>query len=150
MAIYTVHLPPEAITPDRVAEKAVFVKEGFAIFGFAFTGLWLLTKQLERIRFLHALDQVVPGSRTDEPPESWAIDGFLQKSIERPSLTSDSVLLRADENQHSRAVELAPLSNLGRQGQAVLDWHLQVDQHHIEAGAFEQTMGFVGRLHRTA
>jgi Protein of unknown function (DUF2628) len=46
MAIYTVHLPPEAITADDVAEKAVFVKEGFAIFGFAFTGLWLLAKRL--------------------------------------------------------------------------------------------------------
>jgi hypothetical protein len=46
MAIYTVHLPPDAISPDEVAEKAVFVKEGFAIFGFAFTGLWLLAKRL--------------------------------------------------------------------------------------------------------
>jgi Protein of unknown function (DUF2628) len=46
MAIYTVHLPPDAISPDDVAEKAVFVKEGFAIFGFAFTALWLLTKRL--------------------------------------------------------------------------------------------------------
>jgi hypothetical protein len=46
MAIYTVHLPPDAITADDVAEKAVFVKEGFAIFGFAFTGLWLLAKRL--------------------------------------------------------------------------------------------------------
>ena len=46
MAIYTVHLPPDAITAADVAEKAVFVKEGFAIFGFAFTGLWLLAKRL--------------------------------------------------------------------------------------------------------
>ncbi len=46
MAIYTVHLPPDAVTADAVAEKTVFVKEGFAIFGFAFTGLWLLSKRL--------------------------------------------------------------------------------------------------------
>jgi len=46
MAIYTVHLPPEATTPETVAEKAVFVKEGFSFFAFAFTGLWLLTKRL--------------------------------------------------------------------------------------------------------
>jgi Protein of unknown function (DUF2628) len=46
MAIYTVHLPPDATTPDGVAEKAVFVKEGFAFFGFAFTGLWLLFHRL--------------------------------------------------------------------------------------------------------
>jgi len=46
MAIYTVHLPPDAATPEAVAEKAVFVKEGFSFFGFAFTGLWLLSKRL--------------------------------------------------------------------------------------------------------
>lgn len=46
MAIYTVHLPPNATTPDGVAEKAVFVKEGFSFPGFIFTALWLLTKQL--------------------------------------------------------------------------------------------------------
>jgi hypothetical protein len=51
MAIYTVHLPPDATTAAAVAEKAVFVKEGFAIFGFAFTGLWLLLHRL----WLHAL-----------------------------------------------------------------------------------------------
>jgi Protein of unknown function (DUF2628) len=42
MAFYTVHLPPDASTSDEVAEKAVFVKEGFAVFGFAFSGVWLL------------------------------------------------------------------------------------------------------------
>jgi Protein of unknown function (DUF2628) len=42
MPFYTVHLPADAVTADDVAEKAVFVKEGFAIFGFAFSGLWLL------------------------------------------------------------------------------------------------------------
>ncbi|MFM9973529.1 MAG: DUF2628 domain-containing protein [Beijerinckiaceae bacterium] len=46
MAIYTVHIPPDAITPDEVAEKAVFVKEGFAFSGFVFSGFWLLFKQL--------------------------------------------------------------------------------------------------------
>jgi hypothetical protein len=51
MAIYTVHLPPDAISAEEVAEKAVFVKEGFAIFGFAFTGLWLLIQRL----WLHAI-----------------------------------------------------------------------------------------------
>jgi hypothetical protein len=51
MAIYTVHLPPDATTAEQVAEKAMFVKEGFAIFGFAFTGLWLLAQRL----WLHAI-----------------------------------------------------------------------------------------------
>ena len=46
MAIFTVHLPIEARTPDEVAEKAIFVKEGFAIGGFIFTGLWLLFNRL--------------------------------------------------------------------------------------------------------
>jgi hypothetical protein len=46
MAIYTVHLPPDATTADTVAEKAVFIKEGFSFFGFAFTGLWLLAQRL--------------------------------------------------------------------------------------------------------
>jgi hypothetical protein len=46
MAIYTVHLPPDAITADAVAEKAVFVKEGFSFRGFVFTGLWLLSQRL--------------------------------------------------------------------------------------------------------
>jgi Protein of unknown function (DUF2628) len=51
MAIYTVHLPPEATTRESVAEKAVFVKEGFSIPGFVFTGLWLLMQRL----WLHAI-----------------------------------------------------------------------------------------------
>jgi hypothetical protein len=55
MAIYTVHLPPDATTPDGVAEKAVFVKEGFSFPGFIFTALWLLSKQL----WLYALGYVV-------------------------------------------------------------------------------------------
>jgi len=46
MAIYTVHLPPDAVEPLAVAERSVFVKEGFAFFGFAFTGLWLLAERL--------------------------------------------------------------------------------------------------------
>ena len=54
MAIYTVHLPPEATTPEAVAEKAVFVKEGFSFFGFAFTGLWLLAKRLWLITAIYA------------------------------------------------------------------------------------------------
>jgi Protein of unknown function (DUF2628) len=55
MTIYTVHLPSDATTPEGVAEKAVFVKEGFAFPGFIFTALWLLTKQL----WLYALGYVV-------------------------------------------------------------------------------------------
>ncbi len=51
MTIHTVHIPPGAVTSDEVAERAVFVKEGFAFFGFAFTGLWLLAQRL----WLHAL-----------------------------------------------------------------------------------------------
>jgi Protein of unknown function (DUF2628) len=54
MAIYTVHLPPDATTPDGVAEKALFVKEGFSFPGFIFTALWLLTKHL----WLYALGYV--------------------------------------------------------------------------------------------
>jgi Protein of unknown function (DUF2628) len=51
MTIYTVHLPPDADTQESVAEKAVFVKEGFAAYGFIFTGFWLLGQRL----WLHAL-----------------------------------------------------------------------------------------------
>jgi hypothetical protein len=51
MTIYTVHLPPEADKPESVADKAVFVKEGFATAGFVFTGFWLLAQRL----WLHAL-----------------------------------------------------------------------------------------------
>ena len=46
MAIYTVHLPAEALTADQVAEKVAFVKEGFSFRGFVFTGLWLLSQRL--------------------------------------------------------------------------------------------------------
>ncbi|MGL4239651.1 MAG: DUF2628 domain-containing protein [Beijerinckiaceae bacterium] len=51
MTIYTVHLPPDATTPERVAEKAVFVKDGFSMPAFIFTGLWLLGQRL----WLHAI-----------------------------------------------------------------------------------------------
>jgi Protein of unknown function (DUF2628) len=51
MAFYTVHLPLDAEAPDQVAEIATFVKEGFAVFGFAFGGLWLLYQRL----WLHAI-----------------------------------------------------------------------------------------------
>jgi hypothetical protein len=54
MAIYTVHLPPDAATPEAVAEKAVFVKEGFSFFGFLFTGLWLLSKRLWLMTAIYA------------------------------------------------------------------------------------------------
>jgi Protein of unknown function (DUF2628) len=61
MAIYTVHLPPDAITPEQVAEKAVFVKEGFAFPGFIFTGLWLLYNRiwLKAILFIAAFVAVL-------------------------------------------------------------------------------------------
>ncbi|MGL4637578.1 MAG: DUF2628 domain-containing protein [Beijerinckiaceae bacterium] len=55
MAIYTVHIPSDATTAEGVAEKAVFVKEGFSFPGFIFTALWLLTKQL----WLYALGYVL-------------------------------------------------------------------------------------------
>jgi hypothetical protein len=51
MAIYTVHVPPEATTPEHVAEKSVFVKDGFSVPGFVFTGFWLLAQRL----WLHAI-----------------------------------------------------------------------------------------------
>jgi Protein of unknown function (DUF2628) len=55
MTIYTVHLPPDALTPETVAEKAVFVKDGFSLPGFVFTGAWLLTQRL----WLHALGYAI-------------------------------------------------------------------------------------------
>jgi hypothetical protein len=51
MAIYTAHVPPEATTPERVAETSVFVKDGFSVPGFVFTGFWLLAQRL----WLHAI-----------------------------------------------------------------------------------------------
>ncbi len=51
MAIYTVHIPPDAGTPERVAEQAAFVKDGFSMPGFVFAGFWLLGQRL----WLHAL-----------------------------------------------------------------------------------------------
>lgn len=57
MTIYTVHLPPDVVSSDEVAERAVFVKEGFAFFGFAFTGFWMLAQRLwlETLAYLAAL-----------------------------------------------------------------------------------------------
>ncbi len=54
MTLYTVHLPPDAVSAEEVAERSVFVKEGFAFFGFAFTGFWLLAQRLwlEAIAYL--------------------------------------------------------------------------------------------------
>ncbi len=57
MTLYTVHLPPDAVSAEEVAERSLFVKEGFAFFGFAFTGLWLLAQRLwlEAIAYLGAI-----------------------------------------------------------------------------------------------
>jgi hypothetical protein len=55
MTIFTVHLPPDAATAEKVAEKAVFVKDGFSLPAFVFTGLWLLAQRL----WLHALGYFV-------------------------------------------------------------------------------------------
>lgn len=55
MASYTVHIPPEATTPESVADTVVFVKDGFSFAGFIFTGLWLLANRL----WLHALGYAV-------------------------------------------------------------------------------------------
>jgi hypothetical protein len=46
MALYTVHIPNDARTPDEAADEAVFVKDGFNVAALAFTGLWLLSKRL--------------------------------------------------------------------------------------------------------
>jgi hypothetical protein len=46
MANYTVHLPPDVRTAEDVASQALFLKDGFAYWGFVFTGLWLLSKRL--------------------------------------------------------------------------------------------------------
>jgi len=60
MSIYTVHLPPDAVEAHQVAERAAFVKEGFAVFGFAFTGLWLASQRLwlETLAYVAALGVV--------------------------------------------------------------------------------------------
>ncbi len=57
MTLYTVHLPPDVVSAEEVAERSVFVKEGFAFFGFAFTGFWLLAQRLwlELIAYLGAI-----------------------------------------------------------------------------------------------
>lgn len=55
MTLYTVHLPPEATTAETVAERAVFVKDGFAFFGFAFTGFWMLAHKLWLRTILYVL-----------------------------------------------------------------------------------------------
>jgi len=48
MAFYTVLMPPAAAgeTQTEQFEKTVFLKDGFAVFAFLFTGLWLLSKRL--------------------------------------------------------------------------------------------------------
>jgi hypothetical protein len=55
MANYTVHLPTEARTAEDVAAKALFVKDGFAYWGFAFTGFWLLSKRLWLLALSYAV-----------------------------------------------------------------------------------------------
>ncbi len=48
MAFYTVLMPPPETgggAADRL-EKTVFLKDGFVLFAFVFTGLWLLAKRL--------------------------------------------------------------------------------------------------------
>lgn len=48
MAFHIVLTPPPADGASRTEqlEKVVFVKDGFSLFGFLFTGLWLLAKRL--------------------------------------------------------------------------------------------------------
>lgn len=47
MAIHTVLTPPARRGHEaEAAEKAVFLKDGFNIYAFLFTGLWLLAKRL--------------------------------------------------------------------------------------------------------
>ena len=48
MAFYTVLVPPAAAgeTQTDQFEKTVFLKDGFVVFAFLFTGLWLLSKRL--------------------------------------------------------------------------------------------------------
>ena len=42
MKLYTVHLKPE----DGLHKKPVFVREGFNVYAFAFTGLWAIYQRL--------------------------------------------------------------------------------------------------------
>jgi hypothetical protein len=47
MAFYTVLTPPASVATGRDAlERTVFLKDGFIITAFIFTGLWLLAKRL--------------------------------------------------------------------------------------------------------
>lgn len=53
MAFYTVLTPPpkrggeiRSGGPSEAMEQAVFLKDGFAVYAFLFTGLWLLAKRL--------------------------------------------------------------------------------------------------------
>ncbi|MCU0885300.1 MAG: DUF2628 domain-containing protein [Beijerinckiaceae bacterium] len=48
MAFYTVLMPPATAgeTQTDQFEKTVFLKDGFVVFAFLFTGLWLLSKRL--------------------------------------------------------------------------------------------------------
>ncbi len=48
MAFHTVLIPPSVSGAPRAAalEKAVFLKDGFVLSAFLFTGLWLLAKRL--------------------------------------------------------------------------------------------------------
>lgn len=61
LVTYTAHIPPEARTPEEVAEKTVFVKDGFSFMGFVFGGFWLLAQRLwlPAILFLAALGAVM-------------------------------------------------------------------------------------------
>ena len=77
-------------------------------------------------------------SRTDEPSQGWAVDWFLQKSIERPDVASGLVFCGADENQHRRSVEAIPLTDLGGQSSAIGIRHLKINQHGIEVRLGQQ------------
>jgi hypothetical protein len=48
MAIYSVHIPGDAADPEKAAERANFLREGFSRPAFLFGPLWLLARGLWR------------------------------------------------------------------------------------------------------
>lgn len=56
MAFHTVLTPPPSVATGRDAlEKTLFLKDGFVVTAFLFTGLWLLAKRLWLAFFVFAL-----------------------------------------------------------------------------------------------
>lgn len=88
-------------------------------------------------------------ARSDEPRQCLAIDWLLQKTIERPSLSSGKVLCGADEDKHRRHIRPTAVTDLCRQRQTICVRHLQINQRHVEVCGGEQRTGLRRRTSRT-